>query len=101
MSGPCMTAIPAATSRASMPFRLPAIWWWIRAQPASACRLRPKQCEINDVNPAQNAVDDRPEDGTVVGVGDRHRQCGAETHAVFGAFKSDCVGTVAVHVITS
>ena len=60
--------------------------------------LGPKQREINDVEPAQNAVDDRPEKGVVIDVGDRDRQRRAKPDAVFCALNPNSVVAIAVHV---
>src|SRR5258707_15185849 len=57
----------------------------------------PKQRDIDHVEPAQNAVDDRPEDRVVVGIGDRDGERGAETHAVFRALDPNPVVSVSVH----
>src|SRR5690349_3894252 len=57
----------------------------------------PEQRDINYVKPAENAVDDRPENRVVVGVGDRDRQRRAEADAVFGALDADAVVSISVH----
>ena len=57
-----------------------------------------EQCDIDDVEPAENAVDDRPEDGMIVGVGDRDRKRRAEADTVFCSLDPDSVVTIAVHV---
>jgi hypothetical protein len=48
-------------------------------------RLRPEQCEIDHVQPAQNAVDDRAEDRLVGGVADGDSERAAKAYAVFRA----------------
>jgi len=60
-------------------------------------RRSPKQRDIDDVEPAQDAVDDRPQDRMVVGIGDRDGERRAEAHAVFRALDPDCVVSIAVH----
>ena len=65
------------------------------------CPLRPEQGEIDHVKPAQNAVDDRPEDRVVVGIGDRDRERRAKADAVFGALDPNSIETISVHLSTS
>src|SRR5580704_8630520 len=60
-----------------------------RGSPCSA----PKQREEHDVNPAENAVDDRPEDRVIVRIGDRNRQGRAEAYAIFRAFDANPIIT--------
>jgi len=48
-------------------------------------RLRPEQCEVDHVQLAQNAVDDRPEDRLVGGVADGDSERATKAYAVFRA----------------
>src|SRR5206468_1564420 len=57
----------------------------------------PKQREIDHIEPAQDAVDDRPQDRVVVGIGDRDGECRAKTHAVFRALDPNPVISISVH----
>src|SRR6266403_3283032 len=57
----------------------------------------PKQRDIDHVEPAQNAVDDRPENRVVVGIGDRDGERRAKTHAVFRALDPNPVVSISVH----
>src|SRR5437868_15291956 len=57
----------------------------------------PKQREIDHVEPAQDAVDDRPEDRMVAGVGDRDGERRAKTHTVFRALDANAVISISVH----
>ena len=57
----------------------------------------PKQRDIDHVEPAQNAVDDRPENRVVVGLGDRDGERRAKTHAVFRALDPNPVVSISVH----
>ena len=43
------------------------------------------QCEVDHVQPAQDAVDDRPEDRLVGGVADGDSESAAKAYAVFRA----------------
>src|SRR4029078_8639041 len=61
-------------------------------------RLRsPEQRDIDHVEPAKNAVDDRPQDRMGVGIGDSKRQRRAKTDAVFRALDPNPVVSVSVH----
>src|SRR5690349_19020753 len=57
----------------------------------------PKQRDEDHVEPAEQAVDDRPQDRMVVGVGDRDGERRAEADAVFRALDADAVIAIAVH----
>src|SRR6476660_3441278 len=65
----------------------------VRTLPASS----PEQRDIDYVEPAKNAVDDRPQDRMVVGVGDRDGERRAKTHAVFRALDANPVVSISVH----
>src|SRR5258705_12244437 len=56
-----------------------------------------KQRDIDHVEPAQNAVDDRPENRVVVGIGDRDGERRAKAHAVFRALDPNPVVSTSVH----
>src|SRR6202035_1995420 len=56
-----------------------------------------EQREIDDIDPAEDAVDDRPQDRMVVRIGDRDRQRRAEADAIFGAFDANGVIAASVH----
>src|ERR1700733_4671822 len=56
-----------------------------------------KHRDIDDVEPAQDAVDDRPQDRVVVGIGDRDGEGRAKTHAIFRALDPHAVGSISVH----
>jgi hypothetical protein len=60
--------------------------------------LRPKQHEVDNVQPAQNAVDDCPEYRMVVGVRYRDGKSAAKAHAIFRTFDSNSVVAISVHV---
>ena len=53
-----------------------------------------KQREIDDVDPTEQTVDDRPRDRVIGWVGDRHRQRRAEPDAISRAVDPDAVGPV-------
>jgi len=57
----------------------------------------PKQREVNHVQPAQDAVDDCPQDRMVGGVGYCDSKSRAEARAVFCAFNSNAVIAIAIH----
>jgi hypothetical protein len=57
----------------------------------------PKQRNVDHVEPAQDAMDDRPEDRVVVGIGDRDGERRAKTHAVFRALDPNPVLSIFVH----
>lgn len=56
-----------------------------------------EKCVIDHVEPAQNAVDDRPEDRVVVGIGDRDGERRAKAHAVLRALDPNPVVSISVH----
>jgi hypothetical protein len=60
--------------------------------------LRPKQCEVDNVQPAQNAVDDCPEYRMVVGVRYRDGKSAAKAHAILRTLDSNSVVAIFVHV---
>jgi len=60
-------------------------------------RRSPKQRDIDDVEPAQDAVDDRPQDRMIVGIGDRDGERRAEAHAVLRALDPNPVVSISVH----
>src|SRR6266446_897608 len=56
-----------------------------------------EQRDVDHVEPAQDAMDDRPEDRVVVGIGDRDGECRAEAHAVFRALDPNSIVSIFVH----
>src|SRR4029077_2693452 len=56
-----------------------------------------EQRDIDHVEPAQDAVDDRPQDRMVVGIGDRDGERRAEADAVFRALDPNAVISISVH----
>src|SRR5256885_6420543 len=56
-----------------------------------------EQRDIDHVEPAKNAMNDRPEDRVVVGIGDGNRKRRAKPHAVFRALDPNPVVAISVH----
>src|ERR1044071_5756526 len=79
-----------------------------RGEHSAACRfssflietaqLGAKQREIEHVEPAEDPVNDCPQDRMVGRVGDRYRQRRAKAGAVFGSLNTNPVGTSSVHL---
>src|SRR5579863_3128840 len=59
--------------------------------------LRPEQCVVDDVQPAQDAIDDCPEYRMVVGVRYRDGKSATKAHTVFRTLDPDSVVAISVH----
>ena len=59
-----------------------------------------EQGKIDDVEPAEKAVDDGPKDRVIVGVGNCDRQGRAKAHPVFRPFEADAVSSPSVHLVS-
>jgi hypothetical protein len=60
--------------------------------------LRPKQREVDNVQPTEDAVDDCPEYRMVVAVRYRDGESAAKAHAIFRTLDSNSVIAISVHV---